>query len=247
MGRRELNSEDVRGLVFESIRMIVEAQRDLELPICPNIDETHERLREGIFRAAPIPRKRGRSYHMDYGSFNPPATITLDSRIPFCDRPLHMPELPKTLAQYTASHEVIHADDHTGGDRMFTATREHIFRDHHDKLEKGMQIIEGEGGCKYIHSYDDLACLWAMQYVDMITHYRAYVVLRHRRFPKLDLIWSRLRNDFFPPNLLTRIEREKDIKYIFESIIGRAGEYCIIDALMETESISERNASRYTI
>lgn len=247
IGRRELTSEDVRRLVFESIESIMEAQRKLELPICPNIHETQDRLRDGRFRAAPIPKKRGRSYQMDHGSFEPPATITLDSELPFCDRPLDLPELSQTLTHYTSTHEVIHADDHTGGDWMFRATREHIIGDHHDKLEKGLRIINGEGGCEHIRSHEDLACLWAMQYIDMITHYRAYIVLRYWNFPRLNLVWGLLRNDLFPPNLLTKIEREKGVKYIFEAIIGRAGEYCIIDALKESASISERDAGRYTV
>ena len=247
MGRRELTSEDVRKLVFKSIGMIVKAQRELKLQICPNIDDTRERLRDGIFRSEHMPRNKGKSYHMDYGSFDPPATITMDSKLPFSDKPFNIPELPQTLAHFTATHEVIHADDHTGGDWMFTATREHIFSDHHDKLEKGMRIIENEGGSECICGSDDLACLWAMQYVDMITHYRAYVVLRHHQFPKLDQIWSRLHNDFLQSNLLGRIEIEKGVRYIFDHIIRRAGEYCIVDALTESVNISKKNASRYTI
>lgn len=247
LGRRELTSEDVRVLVFESIRLIDEAQEKLELPICPNIEGTRERLRRGRFRAVPLPKKRGGSYHMAYGSFEPPATITLDSGLPFCDRPLDIPEIPYTMARYTAAHEVIHADDHVGGELMFTATREHILGDHGDKLFRGMEIIECEGGCDLIRSRDDLAGFWAMQYVDMITHYRAYVALRRHRFPWLDMIWEVLYDGFFPPNMLTRIEGEKGTRYVFDAIIGNAGEYCLIDALMESESIGEKNACRYTV
>lgn len=227
--------------------MIIEVQRELQLPICPNIFETQKRLHSGIFRATSIQRRSGDVYNMDFGSFDPPATITLDSRIPFCDKPLNMPQLPPTLAHYTATHEVIHADDHTGDDRVFKATCEHILSDHYDKLEKGMLLIEKEGGCDSIRSFEDLALYWAMQYVDMLTHYRAFIILRHKNFPKLDMIWSLLRNDLFPPSLLTGIEREKNTRYIFESIIGRAGEYCIIDALKESASISKRNADRYAV
>lgn len=247
LGRRELTAEDVRRLVFESIGLIVEAQAELDLPICPNIEETKERLRRGRFRVTPPTLRREDLYHMAYGSFDPPATITLDSSLPFCDWPLDLPELPHTMARYTATHEVIHADDNTGDDFMFEATLEHILRDHRDKLERGMGIIEGEGGCDFIGGYDDLACLWAMQYVDMVTHYRAYVTLRHRHFPRLDMIWDGLRNGFFPPNLLTQIEREKDTRYIFDVILGRAGEYCLIDALRESKTILERNADAYTV
>jgi len=56
-----------------------------------------------------------------------------------------------------------------------------------------------------------------------------------------------MQNDFFPPNLLTRIEREKDTRYIFEGIIEQMGEYCLIDALMESSSIGKRAVCRYTV
>ena len=184
---------------------------------------------------------------MAFGAFDPPASITLDSRIPFCDRPLDIPEVPETLAYYTATHEVIHADDHLGEDMMFNATRDHILCDHTDKLVKGMDIIEESEDRCGIRTYEDLACLWAMQYVDMITHYRAYVVLRHGGYPKLDLVWGHMQNDFFPPSLLTTIEREKDTGYVFDNIIGQMGAYCLIDALMESKSISRKACCRYTV
>lgn len=247
LGRRELTSEDVRRLVFESIDLITEAQRELELPLCSNIRATSHRLREGRFKAVPLPRRRGGAYQMAYGSFEPPATITLDRKIPFCDRPLDIPDVPNTMAHYAASHEVIHADDHVGGDAIFTATREHIVSDHMDKLVKGMDIIENEGGCELIGCLEDLACFWAMQYVDMVTNYRAYVALRHHNFPRLNMIWDNMDKGFFPPNMLTQIEGERGIRYVFDVIVGGAGEYCLIDALMESKSISERNACRYTV
>ncbi len=247
IGRRELTPKDVRKLVFESIRLIDEAQRDLRLSICPKLEETRERLRFGRFRVSPLPQERGGSYHTAYGSFDPPATITLDSGLPFCDRPFYIPEIPNTLAHYTASHEVIHADDHYGGDRLFLATREHILREHRDKLLRGIEIVEREGGCDLIRCLDDLACFWAMQYVDMVTHYRAYVTLRHHRFPRLEMIWECLNDGFFPPNMLTKIEVEKGARYTFNVTMGSAGEYCLVDALMESEGIKSKNSCRYTV
>lgn len=247
LGRRELTSEDVRRLVFDSIGLIAEAQEMLDLPICPNLDHTRDILANGKFFARHLLYNTIGAYHMAYGAFDPPASITLDSRIPFCDRPLNIPEVPETLAYYTATHEVIHADDHLGGDNMFTATRDHILCDHMDKLAKGMDIIEGRDDRCGIGTYEDLACLWAMQYVDMITHYRAYVVLRHSGYPKLDFVWDRMQNDFFPPSLLTTIEMEKDARYVFDDIIGQMGKYCLIDALKESSSIRERAACRYTV
>jgi hypothetical protein len=247
LGRRELTPGDVRKLVFESMGLIDEAQKELDLPICPNINETRECLKGGKFRVASLPLTSSSLYQMVYGSFDPPATITLDCDLPFCDWPLDIPEFPRTMARYAATHEVIHADDHTGGDTMFTATMEHILDDHRDKLERGMEIIDGDGGCESIGCHRDLAGLWTMQYVDMITHYRAYVTLRHRRFPRLDMIWACMQDGFFPPSLLTHIEGARNTEYIFDVVIGRAGEYCLIDALMESASIGERNACSYTV
>ena len=89
--------------------------------------------------------------------------------------------------------------------------------------------------------------MWAKQFVDLLTHYRAYVVIRHHGFPRLDLVWNSLQNDFFPPSLLTTIEVERNTRYVFDSIILRAGSYCIIDALMEIKNISEKNANTYTV
>lgn len=227
--------------------MVADTQRELDLPICLHLGETCERLRGGEFRAEPLPRSRTGLYTMDYGAFEPPSTIVLDSRIPFCDRPLNIPKLPRTLACYCATHELIHADDHTGGDRLLSDTQRHILKDHVDKLERGMQIIEQEGGSGCIGSYEELAGLWALQYVDMVTHYRTYVVLRHKRLPKLDFIWTGLRNNYFPPNLFTCIEHQRGIDYIFDIITKRAGEYCLIDVLKESESINKMNAFRYAV
>jgi len=246
-GRRGLTSNNVRKLVFEAIGMIEETQRELDLPLCPYLEETRERLRGGEFRAEPLPRERPGAYAMDYGSFEPPSTIILDSRLPFCDSPLSIPQLPGTLARYCATHEVIHADDYTGGDRLFSATCNHILKDHRDELEKGMQVIEQKNGRDCIGGYEELAGLWAVQYVDMVTHYRAYVVLRHRRAPKLDMVWGGLRNLFFPPHLLTCIERQRGIDRVFDIITRRAGEYCLIDAMKEFKRISEKNMCMYTV
>jgi len=247
IGRRGLTSGDVRMLVFEAIGMIADAQRDLELPICPHLEETRERLRGGEFRVEHLNGDRGGPYAMEYGTFEPPSTIILDSGLPFCDWPLSIPQLPDTLAHYCTTHEVIHADDYTGGDRLLSETRRHILREHGDKLEKGMTIIELEGGGDCIRGHEELAELWAIQYVDMVTHYRAYVALRHRRLPKLDYIWAGLRKDFFPPTLLTAIERQRGVDYVFDIIDRQAGGYCLIDALKEFESIGERSAGRYTV
>ena len=183
---------------------------------------------------------------MAFGAYEPPATIIMDSRIPFSDRPLNIPEVPHTLLRYTAAHEVIHVDDHLGGDSLYNGTKEHILCDHADKLERGMEFIRGEGSCEEIGDNCDLASLWAMQYVDMVTHYRAYVTLRERNFPRLDLIWSKMQDGLFPPSMLTEIERGRGTGYVFESI-QHVGEYCLIDALMESSSIGDRAVCKYAV
>jgi hypothetical protein len=46
--------------------------------------------------------------------------------------------------------------------------------------------------------------------------------------------------------MLTEIEREKGTKYVFESI-HHVGEYCLIDALMESSRIGDRAACTYAV
>lgn len=184
---------------------------------------------------------------MDFGTFLPPNIIHLDKRLPSCDHPMHMPDFTDTMITYTGIHEVIHADDHTGGDKLLLATRKHILETHEDKLETSMKIIKDDGGYVGIDSYDDLASLWAVQYVDMVTHYRSYVVLRHHKYPKLDQIWSRLRNDYFPPNLLTNIEVTKGVEYVFSLFTEKVGEYCLIEALDEYQKLKEKQTMSYMV
>lgn len=245
--RRDLSDGDVRRIVRESLEMISATQNQLGLPIAPNLWRTKFRLETGSFIAGSVNKRRGGKYSMDYGSFTPPSTITLDRRLPSSDHPMNLPDFAETMIAYSGVHEVIHADDHTGGDRLLLATREHILKTHKDKLEKSMRIIKEEGGCSAICNHNDLASLWAVQYVDMATHYRSYVVLRHRKYSKLDHIWSRLSDDFFPPHLLTCIEAGKSPEYVFRLFTERAGEYCLIEALEEYNAIKEKDSASYTV
>lgn len=48
-----------------------------------------------------------------------------------------------------------------------------------------------------------------MQYADSATHYRAYLILNHKKFPKLDDIWVGLYNSIFSPRLFTTLEGEE--------------------------------------
>lgn len=245
--RKDLSDSDVRALVDESIGIIAQAQTDLGLLIAPFIDQTKKRLELGSFKAIRFGKQRSKKYAMDFGSFIPPATIILDKRLPSSDHPLDMPDYAETMTTYTAVHEVIHADDHTGGDKLLLGTRRHILEKHQDKLEKSMRIIMQEGGSSAIKNYGDLASLWAVQYVDMVTHYRSYVILRYLKYPKLDELWSQLRNDYFPPNLLTCIELTRGTDYLFSLFTKQLGEYCLIEALEEYNEIKNRDSCSYTV
>jgi hypothetical protein len=236
---RLLTPEDVRQLVFNSMDEIEEAQSSLHLPICPNLHETRRRLRGGIFRAEPLMDERG--YQMDYGLFQPPSTIILDSRLPFL-------EGGESLLYYSVVHEVIHADDHTGGDRLYRETKRHILEEHGEELERGMRIVDENGGRTYIRNREKLAELWAMQYVDLYTHYRTYIVLRERRTPRLERLWERLHGEGpITARLLTYLERRRGVRYIFKLLTEMGGRRCLIDLLRECEDIKKMDMVRYTI
>jgi hypothetical protein len=245
--RRQLQDKDVRRIVQESVELIKKTQSQLNLPISSDLSHTRKNLKTGTFRAINMIHKRDREYATDYGSFVPPDTILLDKDLPSSDHPMHLPEFAETMTMYTAVHEVLHADDHMNGDRLLIVTREHILRDHRDKLGKSMRIIMYEGGCEAIRNFTDLATLWGVQYTDMVTHYKGYVVLRHMGYPKLDHLWNSLRDEYFSPSILTCIERSKGTDYVFSLFTDKVGEYCLIDALEEFNYIKERNCSSYMV
>ncbi len=245
--RRDLTDGDVQRIVEDSLDLISEAQSQLNLPVAPNISRTRSMLSRGSFKALTMKPRRASRNPMEHGSFLPPATIILDKRLPKSDHPMDMPDFVETLTMYTAVREVFHADDHVGGNKLLMATREHILDRHEDKLEKSMSIIMEEGGSPAIKDYGDLATLWAAQYVEMVAHYKSYVVMRQMKRPKLDRLWSRLRNDFFPPNLLTCIELRRGTEYVFSLFTERLGEYCLIEALNEYKAIKEKDTFSYTV
>lgn len=239
MKRRLLTPEDVRRLVFDSMEEIDEAQSRLSLPICPNIRETRRRLRDGVFRAEPLMGEMG--YQMDYGLFQPPSTIILDSRLLFL-------EGGEGLLHYSVVHEVIHADDHTGGNRLYRETKRHILEEHGEELERGMRIVDENDGRTYIRNREKLAELWAMQYVDLYTHYRTYIVLRERAAPRLEYLWEGLHGKGpITPRLLTYLERRRGMRYIFRLLTEMVGRCCLIDLLRECEDIKKMDMVRYTI
>jgi hypothetical protein len=110
-----------------------------------------------------------------------------------------------------------------------------------------MQILTKKKETSCIQNFEDLASLWSIQYVDMTTHYRAYTVLRYKKYKKLDRIWTQLDKDYFPPNLLTCIEIEKGTDYVFSLFTELIGDYCLIEALEEYKAIKEKNVCSYTI
>ena len=245
--RKELTDVDVRKLVKNSLNLISRTQRQINLPIMPNFPVTTKRLKQGNFKAIYINNPKGKNYNMDFGSFQPPANIFLDKRLPSSDHPLNMPDFADTLTVYSTVHEIIHADDHAGGDQLLLNTCNHILNAHVDKLERSLQIIINEGGKNVIKDYEDLASLWAIQYVDMVTHYRSYVVLRQMNYPKIDQIWSKLSNDYFPPNLLTCIEASRGSNYVFSLFTDQMGKYCLIEALDEYNCMKKKEALSYMV
>jgi hypothetical protein len=241
--RRRLTNEDVRRLIFGSIELVQEAQTTLNLALSPNLHLTKEKLREGEFWADEVERGKACLYGMDFGCFTPPNTISLDRELPFSDNPLDIPELASTLTLYSAVHEVIHADDYFGGDKLLNITKDHMLEKHKDKLQQAMSLLKEQGNNDAIKDINALANLSAQHYVDMVTHYRSYVILNYANAPKLELIWNRLSEDYFPPYLLTRIELEKGREYVFDLFTKHAGEYCLIEAFEEYELIGEKQGS----
>jgi hypothetical protein len=245
--RRQLSNDDVRRVILGSVELVIEAQNNLKLNLCPNILNTKHNLFNGNLIAETPLNTINCAYGMDYGCFTPPSTIKLESKLPFSDYPMDLPELASTLTLYSAVHEVLHADDYFGGDKLLYKTKKHMLRKHRDKMQTALELIKSQGGNNCIQRILDLAELSARNYVDMVTHYKSYVILRYGESPKLDLIWNRLDDYYFPPNLLTKIECEKGVDYIFSVFNEKAGEYCLIEALEEYESICKKNVNKFVV
>jgi hypothetical protein len=122
-----------------------------------------------------------------------------------------------------------------------------MMENHRDKLNDAMDFISSNDGNDCIKTIAELANLSAGHYVDMVTHYRSYVALNYAEAPRLELIWDRLRNEYFPPDLLTMIEVDKGRDYVFKLFNENIGNYCLIDAFGEMESIGKRTARQYTV
>lgn len=246
-GRIELNSNDVQEIVIECIDRIENVQMALNLPICLNIEKTKEQLHEGFFKIESFIMRRTGRYRLDYASFKPPSTIVLNSQILTCEKDLNTIGIYPSLVRYCITREVLKVDDYVGGNIMLNKTREHILRDHTDKLEKGMQIVIINEGEDYIKDLEDLAYLWANQYIEMVNNYKAYVVLRHHKLPKLNLIWNLLKDELFSPSIFTCLENHLGTSGVFNIITNMIGRYCLIEALNESKKILDENVSKYVI
>ena len=239
----------MRRLVLDAIGLIKDVRGESGLPICLGIEETGSRLLNGVFRAEEISSERRANsfYALNYSYFEPPSTISLDKRRPFWDNPMDLPELVETATRYCAVHEVIHADDYREGNRIIKETMRHIGEAHEDKLKISLRLLKRSSAPWFINRKETLMRMWAEQYADMITHYRTYLILRHKRFPKIDYLWACLNSDYFPPNLLTAIECEKGVDYVLKRITEDIGRYCLVEVLDEAEEISNKNAEKYTV
>lgn len=239
----------MRRLVLDAIGLIKDVRGEAGLPICLGIEETSSRLLKGVFKAEKISRERRADsfYALNYSYFEPPSTISLDKRRPFWDSHMDLPELVETATRYCAVHEVIHADDYGDGNRVIMETMRHIGEAHQDKLKISLRLLKRSHAPEFLKSKEALIRMWAEQYADMITHYRTYLVLRQKRFPKIDYLWSCLYSDYFPPNLLTAIECEKGVNYVLRRITEDIGKYCLVEVLDEAEEISKKNAEKYTV
>jgi hypothetical protein len=239
----------VRRLVIDAIGLIKDVRGESGLPICLGIEETSSKLLGGVLKAEEIPHERRANsfYALNYSYFEPPSTISLDKRRPFWDDPLALPELVETATRYCAVHEVIHADDYREGNRVIKETMRHIEEAHQDKLKISLKLLKRSYAPSFIKRKGALARMWAEQYADMITHYRTYLVLRQKRFPKIDYLWSCLYSDYFPPNLLTAIECEKGVNYVLKRITENIGKYCLVEVFDEADEISRKNADKYAV
>ena len=204
-------------------------------------------LREGSFKIEPFNMRLTGRHKLEYASFKPPSTIVLNSRILTCEKDLNVRDIYSPLVHYSITREVLKMDDYIGGNILLKRTMEHILKDHRDKLESGMLIVRNNNGEEYIKSIEDLASLWASQYVEMIMHYKTYVVHRYHKLPKLDFIWNLLKEELFPPSIFTCLENHLGINGVFDIITNMIGKYCLIEALNESKKIFDQNASKYVI
>ena len=234
---------------MESIDLVRETRDELNLPLFRKIEETGKRLRKGSFRAErfPVRRLSHLIYAKAYGYFKRPSTIVLDEDLPLLGEPFNQPLLARTAAYYCAAHEVIHADDYTDNNRIIKETLRHIQGKHKNELEKASIALSRYSRGTWGGSREAVIHTWAYQYTDSATHYRAYLVLHHKKFPKIDDIWVSLYNSIFSPRLFTTIEKEKGLSHTANLLSKGIGRVCIVEISQEFEEISRKKAGTYTV
>jgi hypothetical protein len=247
---KKLTANSVKKLVLESINFVKETRDELNLPLFSRLEDTERRLeKNGVFKA-----EKFRPHHLSkgvyakaYGYFKAPLTIVLDEDLPLEGSLFNQSELAKTATYYCSVHEVIHADDYNNSNRIIKDTLRHIRREHKNELTEASQILSKHSSGKWEHSRKEMINIWTYQYVDSATHYRTYVVLKHKKFPKIDNIWVSLYNSIFSPRLFTTIESAKGVQYTSELLSKLIGNTCIIEVVKEYEEISQQKVRRYTV
>jgi hypothetical protein len=226
-----LTSDGVKNLVLQSVKLIEETRNELNLSLFRRIDETRSRLNYGTFRAEkfPLHRLSHYIYAKAYGYFKPPSTIVLDKDLPLEGKIFNQSLLATTATYYCAVHEVIHADDYTDDNRILNETLKHIKTKHKNELTNASHILRRHPKDHAATSKKEIGTTWAYQYVDSATHYRTYLVLKHKRFPKIENIWVSLYNSIFSPRFFTTIEKAKGFRYMARLLSNKIGKTCIVE------------------
>jgi hypothetical protein len=247
--QKKLSSDNVKDLVLTGVNLVQETRDELDVPLFRTIEDTGKRLQNGVFRARKF-RLRSISryaYAKAYGYFRVPSTIVLDEDLPLEGRLFNQPELATTATYYCAVHEVIHADDYTDNNRIVHETLQHITTQHENELTEASRILSRYSRGRWGRTTKEIVNTWAYQYVDSTTHYRTYLVLKHKRFPKIDTIWVSLYNSIFSPRLFTTIEHAKGLSYTAYLLSEQIGKTCIVELVKEYEAASQRNVRTYTV
>lgn len=246
---KRLSSANVKDLVFQGVRLVKETRDELDVPIFQTIEDTGKRLQNGTFRARTFrPRRVSRNvYAKAYGYFKAPSTIVLDADLPFEGSLFNQPELATTATYYCAVHEVIHADDYTDNNRIVHETLHHIKTQHEHELSEASRILSRYSRGRWGTTHDEVLNTWTYQYIDSATHYRTYLVLKHKQFPKIDTIWVNLYNSIFSPRLFTTLEHAKGLDYTTHFLSDQIGKTCIVELVKEYEAVSQRDVRMYTV
>jgi len=244
-----LSSENVKDLVLLGVTLVQDTRNELDLPLFRTIEDTGNRLKNGVYRARkfrlqPLSRY---AYAKAYGFFKAPSTIVLDEDLPLEGRLFNQPELATTATYYCAVHEVIHADDYTDNNRIVTETLHHINTQHVNELAEASSRLSRHVRSRWGRTIKEIVNTWAYQYVDSATHYRTYLVLKHKQFPKIDTVWVSLYNSIFSPRLFTTLENTKGLYHTAQLLSDQMGRTCIVELVKEHEEASQRNVRTYTV